>query len=52
MQGLNKLALVKRLFPDRPTRRSDVLAFYGRCRRSAIRILIHIKEMKALLHNA
>jgi Domain of unknown function (DUF5659) len=41
------------LFRDRPTRRNDVMAFYGE--RAAVPPLAFfstIKDMKALLHNA
>ncbi len=41
------------VFQDRPTRREDVIAFYGET--SSVRPLAFagvIKDMKALLHNA
>ena len=41
------------VFQDRPTRRDDVMAFYGEA--GSVRALAYaaaIKDMKALLHNA
>jgi hypothetical protein len=41
------------VFRDRPTRRSDVLAFYGeRASVPPLAFSATIKDMKALLHNA
>ncbi len=41
------------VFRDRPTRRDDVLAFYGDCATvPALPFSAAIKDMKALLHNA
>ena len=41
------------VFRDRPTRRDDVLAFYGKgAAVSPLAFSATIKDMKALLHNA
>lgn len=41
------------IFRDRPTRRDDVLAFYGQdAAVPPLAFLTTIKDMKALLHNA